>query len=1012
MKRTKFQYLVDGIYNKVLRIKHNVTNTKSFNLINILKRERIEKIIDYLFSISYESIAELNCVGYITKEPVTFEERKQGKELKINIGDKWAEDVFDCAWFNISGVIPQDYAAEDIVFLINCGGEGLIYDTKGEAKQSITCYASQFDFRLGLPVKRVVINDNLARNGNVDFWIDAAANDLFGNMKQESRFSEACVAYVNTEIRALAYDLQALISVYDINKADSHTKEIFTLINNNLADYKAINNEKAKSIRNMLAPMLAEKNDDIQFEYYALGHAHLDLAWLWPIRESKRKGARTFVTQMLNINRYPDYIFGASQGQLYQWIKESYPEIYAKIKTLAKGTNWDVQGATWVEMDSNLISGESIIRQFFYGKQFFLREFAQEMKIFFVPDSFGYSACLPQVMKLADVDYFLTQKMSWNNVNKFPYHTFKWQGLDGSEVFSHMLPESTYNSPCRADYLRFGERNYQERKISSKAMMLFGIGDGGAGPGFEHIERMNRFRDLRGIPKVTPKKSLDSFKVLDDKVTNYPTHKGELYLEKHQGTYTTQAKVKMYNRKCEFSLRNYEILTALALDYNIAVPINKDELDDIWKEILLYQFHDILPGSSINRVYEECVARYIFIFDKLETAIELLAKFLFKGNGFLNLNSYSYDTIIKHNNKWLKGNIPALGFARIKDFDEIEEFNAIASENSIENDKVKIIFKDGYIVSLFDKTVSREFVKQGKKMGVFTLYKDKGNCWDIKTNYKKTRKAIKASNFSVGADGATAFANIEYRAESVVVKANISITDNSPLVNYSITIDSKLKEEMLRAEFPSDIQTETCNFNIQFGHIERKTTSDNSIEKAQFEVSGQKFVDLSEEHFGLSLINDCKYGFRCKDGVMDINLLRSPKGGPGHNVDQGKFFVKLALLPHEGKLSFETYKQAYMINNPIKVIENASGVLDNFSLYECGNKNIVLESVKLAESDNSIILRLYNSSGVNQKADINIKDYQISELVGVMENSLGNIQNPIDFRAFELKLIKIIKRPT
>lgn len=1009
MKKTRFQYLVDNSYKRIRRLYNNISYKKSFNIIKIFRREKIEKIISYLFDQSYTPIADLQCIGYVTKEPITFNNKTEGKKVELSTNEKWAEEVFDCAWFNFTGSIPDNYKPSDIVFLINTGGEGLIYDSKGDPKQSITCYASQYDYRLGMPVKKVVINDNLTNGNNVDFWVDAGANDLFGKMKNESRLEEACIASVNHNIRALAYDLEALIAVYDFNRSDKFIKEISNTILGAFKEYQLIDERKALEIRERIKPLLETKNDKEQFEYFAVGHAHLDLAWLWPIRESKRKGARTLATQMLNIKRYPNYVFGASQAQLYQWIKDDYPTIYSKVKELSRTPNLDIQGATWVEMDSNLISGESMIRQFFYGKQFFLKEFGQEMKILWLPDSFGYSACLPQVMKLADVPYFLTQKMSWNTVNKFPYHTFKWQGLDSSEVFAHMLPENTYNSPCRADYLKSGERNYQERKISNKSIMLFGIGDGGAGPGFEHIERMYRYNDLKGMPKVTPKKSYDSFKLLDDKTTKYSTHNGELYLERHQGTYTTQSKNKMYNRKCEFTLRNYEILMVQAIDNNIEPPIKKKELDDIWKEILLYQFHDILPGSSINRVYDESIARYIILYDRLEMGIEILSKSLISGYGIMNFNSYDYNVTIKKDNNWFKVTVPSIGYTFIDNFTRLDKFESLATDNSIENDKIRISFKNGYIVSLYDKILSREFVKKGKSMGVYTQYIDNGDCWDIKPNYKKSRKVAKFISFKTGTDGAMAYADIDYVIDKTIIKSRISIIEGDPLVRFDINIECCQKARMLRAEFPTNILTDECNFNIQFGHISRKTTSNNSIEKAQFEVSGQKFVDISDDNSGLSLLNDCKYGYRCKDGMIDINLIRSPKGGPGQDVDQGLNSFTLALLPHMGKLGIDTYSQAYLLNNPLRIIDNGEGLLsNNTKLYESNNDNIVLESVKIAEH-NGIILRLYNSSASEQKANIEYIGYKAIELVGVMENSICAINDALIFKAFELKLVRFIK---
>lgn len=987
--------------------KRILTNRKDRGICtsDIVARERIDAMVEYLFDKSYTPIGDLNIeTAYISNEPLTFENRLTGRKREnLKVGDRWAVNTFDCAWFHITGRVPSGYEDKKVVYLLNLGGEGLIYKADGTAVQTITCFASEYAYALGFPLKRVV--DDISENGEVDFWIDAAANDLFGNIKNKAIIDEAYIAVCNVNIRALAYDLQVLISVYDTNQ-NAFADKIFTICKDLLKSYKTITDDRAEEIRKELAPLLSQKNEGEQFEYYAIGHAHLDLAWKWPIRETKRKGARTFATQLHNIKKYPDYIFGASQAQLYQWVKEDYPQIYEQVLEAAKTPNWDVQGATWVEMDSNLIGGESMIRQFYYGKNFFRKEFNQDMKILWLPDSFGYSACLPQVMKLAGVPYFLTQKMSWNTVNKFPYHTFNWQSPDGSEVFAHMLPEDTYNGPVYGTALKFGEKNYQERSISSKSMMLYGIGDGGAGPGYEHIERMHRFNDLAYMPKVTPKKALDAFKILDDGKTEYPTHKGELYLERHRGTYTTQSKNKKYNRKCEFALKNYEYLMLLAKERNIELPIKEDELEKIWKEALLYQFHDILPGSSINRVYDESVARYEKILIRLNWAINYLADKIFK-KGLLNLNSFAHSGSFNIDGEWYNADIPAMGFTPVTEMKKIEQFSVNATADTIENEKYCVKFEDGCIVSLFDKTLNREFVGRGKKMGVFSVYKDIGDCWDIHPiNYQKTKVDAKCTAFKTVDNRASVSAVADFKLGQSTITCTYTLTQGGEVLEADLVIDCHQKNSMMRVAFPISVVSDECNFNVPFGHISRATTENNSVEKAQFEVSGQKFVDISNEKLGLTLINDCKYGYRCKGSVIDVNLIRSPLGGPGHNVDQGIHTVKFALYAHEGKISADTYKYAYQINNePICV--NGVGDTGSMSAFHCDNENIILESLKISDDKKGSVLRLYNCTDTEQECRIAFDGYEIAGTTDILEDNVMPCEDKLTFRGFELKLVKI-----
>ena len=978
-------------------------------------RQRADRFMYSQFDSAYTVVGSLNCTAYVTDEPLTFKNRFGGKKIELSVGDKWAQKVFDCAWFHITGRLPEGCDESKTVFIINCGGEGLITDNNGDEKQSITCCASGYDYSLGEPVKRIVPFDNsLCQGSKVDFWIDCASNDLFGNMKNEARMAELYVARENTQTRALAYDIQVLLSVYDNGSDREFAQACFDAILK-IVDSGVANEEQALAARALLRPLLETKNTGNTFTYSAIGHAHLDLAWLWPIRETIRKGGRTFSTQIKNIERYPGYVFGASQAQLYQWVKDNYPKTYKKVQALAKTPNWDVQGATWVEMDSNLIGGESMVRQFFYGKKFYRDEFGLDIKIFWVPDSFGYSACLPQVMQLAGVPYFLTQKISWNTYNKFPYHSFYWAGLDGTKVLSHMLPEDTYNSHMNGDLLTKGEKNYMERSISDCAMSLYGIGDGGAGPGYEHIERAVRFNDLRGIPKVHMEKSMDFFNRFDDGKTPYPTYSGELYLEKHQGTYTTRSDNKRFNRKCEFALRNYEMLMPLARKNGIELPVSHEELEALWKEVLLYQFHDILPGSSINRVYEETRPRYEFILNTLTNAAQYLLSKLCKSQSVVNLNSFSYDKRIKIDDKWYSISVPAFGAVSASPDKLTKEFSAACGYNYIENDAVKVSFTDGFITSVFDKKLKREFITDGKKAAVISQYTDDGDCWDMpksRADYVQTKRDADCTDFITGKDGAKAFADAKYSVGDCTMSQHFYITDGSPAVYCDLVIDNNTNRSMLRIAFPFNVKTEECAFNIQFGHIKRRMTENNSVETAQFEVSGHKFADMSEDSCGISLINDCKYGYRCKNGTIDLNLVRSPVRGPGKNVDLIGQTVHYAVLPHSGSLGTDTYKEAYLLNNPLIVVDNDNkSAADECGFFNCDNDNIILETVKEAEDGNGIIVRLYNSSSEAQSADISVCGYSPVQVTDIPENMLSEkTDGRLSLHGFELINIRFAQK--
>jgi len=979
-------------------------------------RVRMQYRIAMLLEDAYEPLMALDCEQWRTAEPVPFTRRETGAHRVLRTGDVWAENTFDCAWMHVTGQLPEgvDPADPELCFLCDIAGEGLVFSPAGEAMQGITSFTTFCDFRQGVAGKRVVKPEGiLSADGRIDFWIDAAANDLFGNyFRNHTRWSKPMVdvsrfeppalrklhlARCNPDLRALHYDCFVLAGVYDQNERDKRL-------------YAAIERALETKDRSILKPYFEAKNETPAFKYSGVGHAHMDLAWLWPIRETYRKGARTFANQVMNMKYYPDAVFGSSQAQLYAWVKDMYPDIYAKVKDLHAQGRWELLGAPWVEPDTNLIGGESMIRQFYYGQKFFKEEFGGTPRIVLLPDTFGYSACIPQVMRLAGTPYFITIKLSQNTRNEFPFHTFHWHGLDGSRVLAHMPPEDSYVTGVRPASLAIGARQYRERGVSNRAAALFGIGDGGGGPGFEHLERAARLRDLKGLPKYTVEPAHEFFRKLEaEGLDKFPGYHGELYLEKHQGCYTTQARCKKYNRKCEILLGNYEVLVAMAGGWHAAptdLPIPMDELDEIWKEILLYQFHDILPGSSIDRVYEEAYARYAILQARLEAGVEVLLARLYGGGAAVNLNSFDYDGLIEHEG-WRRARIPAFGSVRLDEAPVVTQFHAKAGGNVIENDCARVVFHDGAIASYIHKKTGREVVTG--PCNVFSLYTDMGNCWDFEnhdTGYQKSRRDAKCTAFSVGAEGAKAFAKAIYFVGEDLITQEISLTDGSPMLRFRTKITHGGENVMLRVRFAFP-DPGRASFNLPFGHITRATTEDDPIEAAQFEVSGQKFVDLSTEEFGVSLLNDCKYGFRCKKGMLDICLLRSPRGGPGKHVDFGGHSLEYAIYPHEGPLGADTYAQAYFLNNPVRVTAGEEAPARE-AFIASSNENIVVESVKLADDGNGLLLRTYNCSEEAQRGEVRVASLRPVNCAGVMEDDLGPCDGVLEFRGFELKIVRFV----
>ena len=669
---------------------------------------------------------------------------------------------------------------------------------------------------------------------------------------------------------------------------------------------------EARQAREILTPELNKKGGDRSLRVSAIGHAHIDLAWLWPIRETKRKGARTFATALQLMDRYPDYVFGASQPQLYQWIKENYPVLYLKIKEKIKAGRWEPQGAMWVEADTNLSGGEALVRQILYGKRFFRDEFGVDIQVLWLPDVFGYSGALPQILKQSGVEYFMTIKLSWNTVNRFPHHTFFWQGIDGTKVLAHMPPEGTYNSSAAPRAIVKAEQEYLEKGISNECLMLFGIGDGGGGAGEEHLERLQREQDLQGLAPVFQEPSIDFFNRLATKSQCYPTWKGELYLEKHQGTYTTQARNKRFNRKLEIALRELELMAVLTkVAQETSYPQN--ELEQIWKETLLYQFHDILPGSSIKRVYDETLARYVILLENTTKLIHKNRSLLVNG---INTSAFHKPVVVFNSlswerqewiaiaEQWVKLKVPVMGYLTIEAPSIGAEFkNQNVTPSVLENDQYLIqLAPTGAIQSIYDKENQHEVLMVGAQGNVLAIYDDPGDAWDFDPNYEtKKLGCFTLHSTEVQVDGPKiALEHVYFYGASKLIQ-KIVLIEGSRRIDFITLVDWQESHKMLRTAFPLNVVADHATCEIQFGNTQRPTHRNTSWDIAKYEISAHKWVDISQPDYGVALLNDCKYGYKVTENVIDLNILRSPDH-PGQAADQAEHQLTYSLFPHRGRL--------------------------------------------------------------------------------------------------------------
>ena len=954
-----------------------------------------------IYSRIYREISTLSAEVMVTDEPVKFKDRLNYEYHAIKPGEKWGK-LWDCAWFHFTGEADLQYKPEELALLIDLDGEGCVFSSQGVPLRGLTTVKSVFDRSLGLPGKIEVPFTEIIEDHSVDIWVEAGCNDLFGNYCN-GVLTEAKIVVVNENMRQLYYDYFTLANLAScLDKGDPHYYSIvYALEEAYLALGTDFTDEQVCRAREILRPELERKNaENPLLKYYAVGHAHMDLAWLWPIRETKRKIGRTFSTVVANMEKYPDYKFGISQPQQLQWLKEEYPELYGKVKEKIMQKRIEPQGAMWVEADTNISGGEALVRQLFYGKKFFHEEFGYDIRELWLPDVFGYSGALPQILKKAGVDYFLTIKLSWNEHNVFPHHTFIWEGIDGSQILAHMPPEGTYNSYGAPESVIRATRVYQERGRVDSAMLLFGIGDGGGGPGMDHLERMKRMENLLGVAPVKQAFAKEFFADLEHQRKKLYKHRGELYLEKHQGTYTSQAHNKKFNRLAEYALMDTEFISVLAGIAAEEYP--KEKLESIWKEVLLYQFHDILPGSSIQRVYNESEARYAELLEEIDGVKSGFMDSLEKGGpAVLNTTSFARTELVLAEDGIYEVTARPYGITKLEK--KITEFDVSFNENTLENAKLKISFnEDGSIHSVYDKTACRETVYDGANRLV--IFADMADAWDMAADYRlgETEELTLQSCETVLEPGAVVRTHV-YTYQNSTLTQRVILRHNSGIVEFDTQADWQETHKMLRAEFDMAVFSNQVSCDIQFGYIQRSTNCNNSIEYAQQEICAHKWIDLSDSNYGVALLNDCKYGYYAKGNRISVNLLRSQMY-PCENQDKGHHHFRYALYPHAGTLAdSDVSAQAYAFNRPLVLC----GLQETESLFCTDNSKVVIECIKKADDGRGVIVRVYNNSDGFERGELKTSlDYSRVTSADLMENELGDVSLSLQLHPFEIVTLR------
>ena len=771
------------------------------------------------------------------------------------------------------------------------------------------------------------------------------------------------------------------------------------------------------------------------------------------------KVVRSFATVLKFMDEYPEYRFMSSQPVLYYFLKQRYPELYAQIQQRVKEGRWETEGGMWLEADCNLTSGESLVRQFIYGKRFFREEFGQDNRILWLPDVFGYSGALPQIMKKSGVDYFMTTKLAWNQINKIPNDTFIWRGIDGSQVLTHLITTlnvgqdpkenffTTYNGILHPDAIMGGWERYQNKEINNDILVCYGYGDGGGGPTRQMLETARRMEyGVRGIPKVRQASARTYFEELETRVKDNPhleTWEGEFYFEYHRGTYTSMARNKRGNRKSELLMMDLELLGVLA---DGRLPYPAEDLRCFWRDtILLNQFHDILPGSSIAEVYEVTKKEYEdlaagagkLLQERLNllagegTGVTVFNTLGFVRSGVVNLGDVTASALRDETGKcypvqrtadgavaYLE-NLPSKGYKTFALWEASGESPFIRKDAyHLETPYYAITLdENGHMVSIFDKKHDRELVQAGKAANQLRLYEDKPiyfDNWDIDMYYvEKSWPVDELVSMRWSEDGPVRTTlELEYRCNQSTIWQKIHFYANTPRIDFETKADWKEHQHLLKAEFPVDIHSDEATFEIQFGNVTRKVHTNTSWDKARFESCGQKWMDFSEGHYGVSLLNDCKSGHSVRDGVIGLTLITCGVE-PNPNADVEMHTFTYALFPHAGTWKEAgTVEESYQLNLPAYAVRGGQpGTAFSYTAVE--PRNVVLETVKQAENGDGVVLRMYECENARTKTVVRLPEgaqrAYLTNLLEEIQEELPIVDGKVTFmtKPFEIQTVLV-----
>lgn len=939
--------------------------------------------------------------------------------------------------------LSESFKGKTAVAMLTTGAAD-IWNT--DNPQFIAYINGEMSCTLDMNHNQIILTEN--SSGDDRFELDFYS---YSNSPENTNFFDLYIAALDKEVEKLYYDIKVPFEAACLLKDDDYEGiKTIELLNSciNLLDLRAAESKGFKdsviAADEFLESTLYKEKKSTGITVHSIGHTHIDVAWKWPLRQTRQKAVRSFLTVTKLMERYPEYKFMSSQPQLYEYVKEGAPKLYNKIKALVKAGRWETEGAMWLEADCNLSSGESLIRHIIYGRKFFKDEFdTEDQEVLWLPDVFGYSVALPQIMKKSGIKYFMTTKIGWNEYNKMPNDTMLWQGLDGSEILTYFItttnydkypelnPEpsfnTTYNGRQNVSQIKGTWQRYSNKELSADVLTCYGYGDGGGGPTSEMLEESRRMEyGICGCPNTKQTFVKDYFHILEDNLKDkkIPKWCGELYLEFHRGTYTSMARNKKNNRECEFLNADAEFFSVLAKSMS-GYEYPGKELERAWKLLLLNQFHDILPGSSIKDVYDDSDIQYREIRDidstvigtakqsileaaddKTEESEEKLLVFnqlSFERTGIVEL-ARSINSKLKPmeqktwDNKWiyLAENIISKGVANTALQNSTDEAYGMGADGTAGNIITNIVYKDNRAVkfstpfynielnenaefiSIFDIAEQREVIKASKSGNRLMAFEDRPSeydAWNIDEYYKEKSWIVgDLSELKLVENGALrAVLYMKKRFLESSIEQYICFYKHTSRIDFKTVIDWKQEQILLKALFPVDILSNKAVYDVQFGNVERPAHENTSWDKAKFEVCAHRWADFSECGYGVSLMNNCKYGYDIHNSVMSLTLLKSGIF-PYKDADKELHEFTYSLYPHKGDFrEGRVINEAYDLNCPMYG-EITSKNVDNLSLISINVDNVFADTIKQAEEGSGYTIRMYESFGKRTNVKVKLLD--------------------------------------